>query len=139
MLALGAAIVATGTWLVFGSTAYIRRRKLARFAGRPFVDDDHFYERFYSSSSLKKDLVVSLRHELGDILDIPAVLLLPTDRFETELAVLRGWTHVDDSPDELLLVNREREKRLGVTIPIANFMTVDEYIRAIGRFESSNN
>ncbi len=137
--ALGTAFLAILGWVLFGSASYIRRRKLTRFAGRGHLDDDQFYERFYKSSDLDKNLVVSLRHELGNILEIPAVLLLPTDRFDAELAVAEGWSYLDDSADELFLVYREREKRLGVRIPIASIHTVDEYIRTLGHLESPSN
>jgi hypothetical protein len=63
-------------------------------------------------------------------------MLLPTDRFSTELSVVRGWEYTDDGPDELYLLNRDREKRLGVQIPLAELQTVDDYIRTIGAFES---
>lgn len=136
-LALATAIVGIGVWLAFGAIGYVRRRKLARLAGRPPVDDDDFYDRYYDSSGLTKDLVVKLRHELATILDLPPGALLPTDRFESELAVVKGWPWLDDSPDELLLVNREREKRLGVQIPMLSIQTVDDYIRTIGAFEAA--
>ncbi len=137
ILALATALAAIGVWVVFGAEAYIRRRKLARFAGRPLVDDDDFYERYYTSSGLTKDLVVNLRHELGAIVDLPPRVLLPTDRLDSHLAVVKGWPYLDDSPDELLLVNREREKRLGVQIRIASIQTVDDYIRTIGPLEAA--
>lgn len=132
---LGAAILAMGVWLVFGATRYIRKCKLARLSGRSPINDDEFYDRYYASSGLPRDLVVKLRHELGTILDLPPRVLLPTDRFGSELAVVKGWPYLDDSPDELLLVNREREMRLGVRIPLASIQTVDEYIRTVGKLE----
>jgi hypothetical protein len=136
VLILTAVIVAILVWTVFGASGYIRGRKLARLADRRSVGDDDFYDRYYRSSGLTKDLVVKLRHELGAALDLSPMVLLPTDRFETELAVVKGWWYLDDSPDELVLLNRERERRLGVQIPIENIRTVDDYIRTIGSLEA---
>jgi hypothetical protein len=51
--------------------------------------------------------------------------------------VVRGWEYVDDASDELFLLNRERGKRLGVTIPLAKFQTVDDYIRTTASYEST--
>jgi hypothetical protein len=77
-----------------------------------------------------------MRHEIENALRIPAQVLLPTDRFSTELSGVRGWEYTDDGPDELYLLNRDREKRLGVQIPLAELQTLDDYIRTVGSFES---
>src|ERR1700733_4637070 len=110
VLALALAVVGLVVWMLFGAPRYILKRKLARFAGRTPFGDDEFYDSYYKSSGLEKDIVTKLRQELGDILSLPPGILQPADRFDSELAVVQGWQYSDDSPDELFLANREREK-----------------------------
>jgi len=123
-------------WVIFRSPTYVNKIRRSRFEGRSPLDDDSFYERYYSSSGLQKEIVVSMRHEIEAAFRVPAQMLLPTDRFSTELSVVRGWEYVDDGPDEIYLLNRNREKRLGVQISLAELKTVDDYIRTVGAFES---
>lgn len=123
-------------WTIFRSSTYVDKVRGSRFAGRSPLDDNSFFERYYSASGLGKDIVFQLRHEIETALRIPAQMLLPTDRFSTELSVVRGWEYTDGGLDELYLLNRDREKRLGVQIPLAELITADDYIRKVGGFES---
>jgi hypothetical protein len=134
------AVVATGllAWTVFRVASYPAKTRRSRFKDRQPLDDELFYERYYNSSGLKKDIVISLRHELASAFNIDASKVLATDRFQKELSVVRGWEYIDDAPDELFLLNRDREKRLGVTIPLVSFQTADDYIRTIARYESTD-
>jgi len=135
-LLAAAAFIGILGWTMFRSSTYVAKIRRSRFAGRSPLDDNSFYERYYGASGLRKEIVVSMRHEIETALRIPAQMLLPTDRFSTELSVVRGWEYTDDGPDELYLLNRDREKRLGVQIPLAELKTVDDYIRTVGAFES---
>ena len=123
-------------WVLSRSSTYVDNIRRSRFAGRSPLDGSSFYERYYRTSGLSKEVVVSMRNEIGTALRIPTEMLLPTDRFSTELSVVRGWEYSDDGPDELFLLNRDREKRLGVQIPVSELRTVDDYIRTVGAFES---
>src|SRR5438552_975804 len=125
-LLAAAAFIGLLCWVVFRSSTYVAKVRRSRFAGRPPLDDNSFYEQYYSASGLRKEIVVSMRHEIETALRIPPQVLLPTDRFSTELSVVRGWEYTDDGPDELYLLNRDREKRLGVQIPLAKLQTVDD-------------
>jgi hypothetical protein len=131
-------IAATGVlaWIVFRTGFYAAKVRRSRFRNRPPLEDESFYERYYSSSGLQKGIVIALRHELASALDIEVSRLLATDRFLKELSVVRGWEYLDDAPDELFLLNRDREKRLGVKIPLGDLQTVDDYIRAVAKYES---
>ena len=124
-------------WIAFLAGFYPRRKRKSRFQDRSPLDDALFYERHYRSSGLPKEIVISLRHELASAYEIDSAKLLATDRFSEELAVVHGWEYVDDAPDELFLLNRDREKRLGVKIPLAEFKTADDYIRTIASYEST--
>jgi hypothetical protein len=138
MLALLAtAAIGFSAWIVFRSAFYAAKVRRSRFQSRLPLEDDLFYERYYSSSGLQKSIVISLRHELASAFNVDASKLLATDRFQDELSVVRGWEYVDDAPDELFLLNRDREKRLGVTIPLAKLQTADDYIRTIASYEST--
>lgn len=123
-------------WVIVRSSSHIDKIRRSRFSGRLPLDDDSFYERYYSTAGLRKEVVIQMRHEIETALRIPAQMLLPTDRFSTELSVVQGWEYTDDGPDELYLLNRDRERRLGVHIPLTTLQTVDDYIRMVGEFES---
>jgi hypothetical protein len=132
-------IAATGTiaWIGFRAGFYATKVRRSRFRNRPLLEDESFYERYYNSSGLQKSIVIALRHELASAHDIDASRLLATDRFRNELSLVRGWEYLDDAHDELFLLNRDREKRLGVKIPLGDFQTVDDYIRTIAKYEST--
>lgn len=133
---LSTVAVGISAWIVFRSAFYVTKVRRSRFQGRIPLEDDVFYEDYYSSSGLQKNIVISLRHELASAFRVDATKLLPTDRFQEELSVVRGWEYVDDATDELYLLNHDREKRLGITIPLVKFKTADDYIRGIARYES---
>jgi hypothetical protein len=138
MLALlGTAVVGLVAWIAIRAGFYPSKARRSRFRDRLPLEDELFYERYYASFGFPKSTVISLRHELASAFNIDASKVLPTDRFSKELAVVRGWEYVDDAPDELFLLNRDREKRLGVAIPLAEFQTADDYIRTIASYESS--
>jgi hypothetical protein len=139
IIALLAAVAFIGIlgWIALRSSAYVNNIRRSRFADRSPLNDNLFYERYYSTSGLQKGVVVTLRHEIETALRIPAQMLQPTDRFSVELSVVQGWEYSDAGPDELFLLNRDREKRLGVKIPLGDFHTVDDYIRAIAKYESA--
>jgi hypothetical protein len=134
LIALVISIFAAAILLAISYPVKARR---SRFRGRLPLEDELFYERYYASFGLPKTTVISLRHELASALSIDASKLLPTDRFSKELSVVRGWEYLDDAPDELFLLNRDRQKRLGVAIPLGDFQTADDYIRTIAKHESS--
>jgi len=136
-LLAASAFIGILAWIILRSSAHVDNIRRSRFAGRSPLDDNLFYEQYYSTSGLQKGAVVAMRHEIETALRIPAHTLLPTDRFSIELSVVRGWEYSDDGPDELFLLNQDREKRLGVTIPLGDFHTVDDYIRAIAKYESA--
>jgi hypothetical protein len=131
------AVIGVVAWIAVRSGFYSAKTRRSRFQDRPLLEDELFYERYYSSSGLPKSVVISLRHELASAFNIDAAKLLPTDRFLEELSVVRGWEHVDDAPDEVFLLNRDLEKRLGVKIPLGDLQTADDYIRTIARYEST--
>ena len=138
LLLLAVTTISTGivAWIVLRVSFYPVKARRSRFENRVPLEDDLFYDRYYAALGLPKSTVISLRHELGAAFNINASKLLPTDRFLEELSVVRGWEQVDDAPDELFLLNRDREKRLGVTIPLAAFRTADDYIRTIATYET---
>jgi hypothetical protein len=51
-------------WTMFRSSTYVAKIRRSRFAGRSPLDDNSFYERYYSASGLRKEIVVSMRHEI---------------------------------------------------------------------------
>jgi hypothetical protein len=127
-------LIAILGWLVFGSTSYIDNIRRSRFKNRPPLADDLFYERYYGSSGLQKSKVIDIRHEIEAALNLKPETILPSDRFSEELSAVRGREYGGDRNDELYFLNRDREKRLGVKIPLAKIKTADDYIRTIVKY-----
>lgn len=118
-------------WAAIRGVSYADNIRKSRFKERSPIDDEHFFDLYYRDSALQRSVVIALRHELESAFLIPRQVLLPTDRFSSELSVIRGWEYLDDSRNEIFLLNREREKSLGVQIPLKELHTVDDYIRII--------
>ena len=137
LILLASTVVGTFACVAFRAAFHPAKIRKLRFKDREPVDDELFYERYYGSSGFQKEIVIALRHELASAFEIESAKLLSTDRFDKELSVVRGWEYLDDASDELFLLNREREKRLGVRICLKDFGTVDDYIRQIAQHQSA--
>jgi len=111
-----------------------RDAKLARVAGRSTMDFDEFYRAFYAGSGLPADVVRRALQEVAELSGIPAVMLRPTDRFDKELAPVRG----SEFGDGLALLSpqmRRRLKRAHLTEDLSAVKTLDDFIRHIARSE----
>lgn len=78
--------------------------------------------------------MIALRHEIETALNLKPETILPSDRFSEELSVVQGWEYHGDRLDEIYFLNRDREKSLGVKIPLAEIQTADDYIRTIVKY-----
>ena len=107
------------------------RQKIKRLANRTILSKDEFYDKYYSSTGLSRELVAELIEDVGKAIELPAGLLRPGDQFNAELAPLKGWWVMDDRLDlyDLLI---QLERRYNVKLDDSSIETVDALVKAIG-------
>jgi hypothetical protein len=103
------------------------RRKLERFANRQDLSLDSIYSQFFEANNLPKGLVLELWNEVATPLRIPPGKLRPEDRFNNELAPVKGWELDDDLLDVQWAAQR-RLKRLGVHADISAVQSLRDYV-----------
>lgn len=110
---------------------YVRlRKKKYRFADRENLPIEEIYLRYYSGSGLATDSVLDIWKGLSKCFSIAPGLLRPSDRFDTQLAPVRGFP----TEDELIDVEEyicERAARLGVSFEMNKLETLDDVIRLL--------
>jgi hypothetical protein len=117
-------------WLCCGG----KNEKLKNFSGRENLSLDQIFDLYFKSLDIPKIEFVELWNELADVLEIPAGLLRPEDRFSAELAPEKGneW----DDPIGLIpsLIEKNCKKREGLPPPdFKSIDTVSDYIRIIAQ------
>lgn len=99
-----------------------------RFENREALSNDDFYDRFYRSSGIDKDLICALLDHVAAELTLPGSKLLPSDRFDTELAPARGW---DWSSGHGILASELKRwaSQKKAEIDTSKIATLDDYFR----------
>jgi hypothetical protein len=120
---LGALVVA-----IYFRTA--RKVKVDRLAGRPEQTVHQIYQSFFADMAIPEKRFEELWEELGRVLELPASKLLPTDRFDVELAPPKGYEFDDPIKDVKFLISKY-SLRAGVK-PEA-IQTVRDYIVTFGQ------
>jgi hypothetical protein len=108
-----------------------RHTLASRFAERPAMPFDAFFQTYYVGKIDAVTLEELLRHAANE-LALPAEKLLPSDRFDVELRPARGW-EMDSGKGILLseLVKLARTK--GVQVDVQQISTLDDYLKAMAR------
>lgn len=110
------------------------RRRLARFADREERSADSIYRDFFAANNFPKDLVSELWNEVAVPLRVPPGKLRPSDRFDKELAPVKGW-EFDDDTLEVHWAAQRRLKKLGVNADIAAIQTLQDYVEFFCKME----
>jgi|GEM_PF-543489 len=111
------------------------RRKRQRLSGREELDAQSFYDCYYKGSGFPRDLVSSVMTRVAYEVQLPAGLLRPTDRFDRELAPMKGW-EFDDGLAMLSISLDRRLRRCGLSPGLSGVETIDDLIKVVGRFPS---
>ena len=126
-----------GFWVVFvgctlaaaAALLVVRQRlprKLQRFQGREKLSIGQIHERFYPRADVT--FLAELWGEIASATEVPAGLIRPTDRFDQELAPVKGFEIVSKI-EELQEVFTRRCKDCQIDYRNARIETVDDYIR----------
>jgi len=108
-----------------------KRKKLLRFQDRPEMSEEEFFSIYYKESGIAKEIVSEVLMEVSNAIAIPAAKIRPSDRFDYELAPVKGWEFGDGIVEIDWFVRREM-KKAGVHKP-AQLQTVDDLIRYVAR------
>jgi hypothetical protein len=111
-----------------------RHRRLAQFADREELSSDSIYRAFFAEQDLPKGLVIELWDEVASPLRLPPGKLRPSDRFDRELAPVRGW-EFDDDIVEVHWAAQRRLKKLSVDADISKIQTLQDYVRFFCKLE----
>lgn len=125
-LAATAALLLGG--LGFSVRGLMKRKADSLLEGREALTDDEIYQRFYASSSLGKETVIGLWHEVAHVLRVPAGRLRPTDKFGKEVGAY--WI-TSEELEVLGATAQQRANRQGVAVDLASIQTVDDYVRQL--------
>ena len=111
-----------------------REAKQRRISDRPDMGFDEFYNAFYSNSGLSAAVVCRLLNEVAEATGLPSHKLRPSDRFDRELAPVRG----SEFGDGLALLTAQVEQRLKtahLTADTSSIKTLGDFIERMGRID----
>src|SRR5208283_2362757 len=110
------------------------KEKLKRLQNREEFTSDEIYSRFFADKHLPKGLVLELWNEVADSLRLPKGKLRPSDRFDEELAPVKGWEY-DDDIVEVTWAAQHRIKESGATFDLSKIQTLGDYVEFFSRLE----
>jgi hypothetical protein len=125
---IGLAILLAGSMAALISSRYPRRVRLGRFDGRERLSDEQLFDRYFKMLGVPKETVLNEWRQVAKCLGVPAGLMRPTDRFDTELYPVPGWHFYDDDL-EILFAQTARRLQLPIDQLVAKVKTLDDYIR----------
>lgn len=123
-IVMGALVVAGG---ILAWNVVPHRQRLKAFEGRSELSLDQIYGEFFASRNLPKELVCELWKEVAGSLRLPPGKLRPTDRFDKELAPVKGW-EFDDDIVEVHWAAERRLRKLGARADSSNVVTLGDYV-----------
>lgn len=116
-------------FLIFWLSKKETRRKNNRFINRPDMGIDEFYSSYYRCAGIPQEIVAQVLKDIANATGISECKIRPSDRFDHELAPLKGWEFGDGLIELSWIVNKKTGKiKKPKTI---NFNTVDDLIRFI--------
>jgi hypothetical protein len=113
--------------------------KRARFAGREPLGAGEIYARFYGHESFARKPFEELWQKMAESLKLDASLLRPTDRFDTELAPVKGHMVEDEMIDleELAIRELKRSGRSATLLKALAPKDIDGLVRLLLQRDSA--
>ncbi|MCG6553643.1 MAG: hypothetical protein L7F77_15065, partial [Candidatus Magnetominusculus sp. LBB02] len=110
--------------LILMAIQYVDSSPRRRFRDRAELSPDEFYQQYYESSGLPKDLVIETLNLISTEISIPATLLRPTDIFaELDISAL-DCAELAIKLDDLI-------KEKGSNYKTDDLLTIDACIRCV--------
>lgn len=109
----------------------VLRVKLSRFAGRATMSPHDLFTTFYEGLGFSEEDVVRILRQVASATEVPIGRLRPQDRFDHELAPVKGWEFDDGLAEITWLVGTEARKARDPRAPQID--TLDDLIRYVCR------
>lgn len=121
-------IAASAACVVFVSYYFRKaRERRALLSKRPTLDLSTIYRENFSGNEIDEESFVTLWKGIADILEVPAGKLLPTDRFDVELAPPKGYEFNDPIND---IRNKIARSSASAGIDPKNVISMRDYVVA---------
>lgn len=120
---------------VLFSARYVKHARLSRLTGREAMSPEEIYRQYFDDAGLRQEVLVRQWRVAASSLELPAELLRPTDRFDTELKPLTGWPLYDDQIEDLFAWATRRAKVLGGAIDLTGVQTLGDFVTLLTRLE----
>lgn len=104
--------------------------KRQRFQTRQSTSIKEIFETYYAKDSLNESEFISIWIDIASILELDPEKIRPEDRFDTELAPVKGYM-VEDELADLEEYFKIQCKRRGIEMGHQKFSTIDDFIRII--------
>jgi|GEM_PF-5236991 len=117
------------------AVAYPSKIKYKMFEQRECLSPEEFYEKFYSESKIRKQVLFDILQFMEKNLDLPISKLRPNDRFDKELAVIIELEVVDDDISYFWdatfnrLYESAEKKQIDLKKALYSIKNIDEYIK----------
>lgn len=110
-----------------------RKTKLARVKDRQQMTLDELYKTFYAD--LPRDMVIDVLKEISNATEIPSGFIRPQDRFNKELAPVKGSEYGDGlieltwNTEDIIRNLKRKNYNIDANEEIRKIETVDNYVR----------
>jgi hypothetical protein len=104
--------------------------KRQRFQTRQSISLKEIFEIYYAKDSLNESEFISLWIDIASILELDPEKIRPEDRFDTELAPVKGYM-VEDELADLEEYFKIQCQRRGIEICHQKISTIDDFIRIL--------
>jgi hypothetical protein len=127
--------------VVIGGLAYMyfaerraKRKRETPFYNRSDLSEEEFFLTYYRDTKIKKKTVSDVLRVISDATEIPTTKIRPSDRFDREFALTRGFDF-DDGISEISHFLKGKMNQMGIS-EMPRLYTVDDLIRYVGQLET---
>ncbi len=130
---LGIVVIGVLAYLFFAERR-AKRKRGAPFQDRPDMTEEEFFHTYYGNAKIQKQTVSEVLKIISDATEIPLAKIRPSDRFDREFALTRGFDF-DDGISEMSRFLKSKMKQVGIS-EVPKLYTVDDLIRYVSRLET---
>lgn len=129
---LGVVVICVLAYLFFAERRAKQKREAA-FHNRSDMTEEEFFLTYYKDTKIKKETISDVLKVVSDATEIPVMKIRPSDRFDREFALARGFDF-DDGISEISRFLKSKMSQMGIT-ETPKLYTVDDLIRYVAQLE----